>query len=343
MAAVPKQTRAGHGAYEAQTTSARAGHSPDEIHSVNARAGQGSDETQNQYARAGYDAAALIALVAMWEDTQQQRKRDGNRLGALLAHGGQGEALDVLTEHVEREVKNEKTLSVAIQRETGKHPMYPFRLGIPGLGAHNFGIVLALLEGDPYIAFPKTWVEGKGKRVDGHQKKRELVRLDPRVRTVSQLWSYASLNPERPQRREGMSQEEHLARGKAYLGARVRLAVEGVLKMMCGVCHDDVDARASRNENGDKVYAPWAPPPPECTCAKDGFVYRALFNEKRLRYEDAVHERPCRGKGTCGLDVGTPWRPGHKRQAAVNIVAKQLLADMYDEAKRLHLAGEWDA
>src|SRR5262249_33293682 len=163
---------------------------------ADARAGQQINVTQMRNARAGYDVRPLIMLVRAWEDAQGQRKRNGNRLGAIERYGGKSPALEA---HVAAELAAEKALSRAIEREMRAHPMHQWVEGIKGLGAHNFGIVLALLEGDPYIAYPKVWVDNAGgKRRDGHEKKRELVALEPRVRNVSQLWSYAALNPNRP-------------------------------------------------------------------------------------------------------------------------------------------------
>lgn len=107
---------------------------------------------------------------------------------------------------------------------------------------------------------------------------------------------------EQRRRVKGMSQEETLALGKPLLKSRLRLIAESFLKA------------------GN----------------------RAVYDEGRERYKDRVHEAPCRGRGRCGLDAGTPWRAGHQQAAAFRLVAKTFLSDLYEAARSIEGATDHD-
>lgn len=123
----------------------------------------------------------------------------------------------------------------------------------------------------------------------------ELVEEEPYVRTVSQLWSYCGYGDSERRRVKNMTQDELLAMGKPKLKARLRLIAEAFLKA------------------GN----------------------RDVYDQARAKYEHAVHAIPCRGRGRCGLDEGTPWRDGHKHAAALRAVAKEFLRDLYDAESEL--------
>lgn len=69
-----------------------------------------------------------------------------------------------------------------------------------------------------------------------------------------------------------------------------------------------------------------------------GAHYRPLYDEARTRYAEAIHIAPC---VRCGpknqpAQPGTPLSDGHKHARAVRIVAKRILRDLWEEARRLH-------
>lgn len=78
---------------------------------------------------------------------------------------------------------------------------------------------------------------------------------------------------------------------------------------------------------------------------KAGGPYREVFDATRERYADAVHDKPCVRCGPAGKPAqpGTPISKGHNQARALRAVCKELLKDLWLEAKRLHDAnGETD-
>jgi len=133
-----------------------------------------------------------------------------------------------------------------------------------------------------------------------------IVEDDPYVRSFSQLCSYCGVGDWHRKRRAGMSQEQALACGRPRAKARLWNIAASLLK-------------AGNREGYDR----W-----------------------RGEYEDRVHEAACAAcaakKGGPPAPAGSPWRDGHKHAAALRMVAKyEVLAPVYDEAKRLHEEHQW--
>lgn len=108
-----------------------------------------------------------------------------------------------------------------ILREWRSHPLRAWGLGIPGVGEHSLAVITGLLDGDPYIAYPKVRVGAKGNA--------RIVELDPYVRTLGQLRAYCGAGDPTLKRRRGMSQEDALAAGKPLLKARLHLLASSML------------------------------------------------------------------------------------------------------------------
>lgn len=70
--------------------------------------------------------------------------------------------------------------------------------------------------------------------------------------------------------------------------------------------------------------------------------YRKVYDAGRERYADAVHEVECRRCGPSGHPalVGSSLSDGHKHARAIRLMAKEILRDLWVEAKRLHEADE---
>jgi len=105
--------------------------------------------------RTPFDSRALVAAVRLWEDQQRQRIRTGNLIGAVIRAGSS--APDELHANLERLEQNERDVDRFVIREWRKHPLAPWAQSIRGLGEHSAAILVALLDGDPYMAHPKRW------------------------------------------------------------------------------------------------------------------------------------------------------------------------------------------
>lgn len=71
--------------------------------------------------------------------------------------------------------------------------------------------------------------------------------------------------------------------------------------------------------------------------------YRTDYDAARVKYADAVHTVPCARCGPKGkpAPTGSPLSLGHQHARALRIVAKNLLRDLFIEAKHLHETGAW--
>lgn len=82
------------------------------------------------------------------------------------------------------------------------------------------------------------------------------------------------------------------------------------------------------------------------SCVKAvGGEYRALYDAAREHYQDAVHPHDCVRCGPAGkpAPAGSPLSAGHQHARALRIVAKEILKDIWLEARAAHgVTGEVD-
>lgn len=71
---------------------------------------------------------------------------------------------------------------------------------------------------------------------------------------------------------------------------------------------------------------------------KAGGPYREVYDAGRVKYADAVHVTECRRCGPSGKPAqpGSPVSLGHQHARALRAVCKEVLRDLWREAKRLH-------
>lgn len=161
----------------------------------------------------------LVAEVANWAMLQQTRIKVQLPAKAVERQGAEPPAW--LTTAVAILAGEEKEAKKRIAREWRSHPLAPWAETVRGLGGHSCAVIVALLNGDPYIAYPKRWAGGK---VSGY-----WVEDSPYARMVSQLWAYCGHGA--PSRRaKGMDQDDAMAMGKPLLKSRVHLVAEDFLK-----------------------------------------------------------------------------------------------------------------
>lgn len=75
------------------------------------------------------------------------------------------------------------------------------------------------------------------------------------------------------------------------------------------------------------------------SCVKSlGGHYRGVYDSARLRYADRLHEAPCVRCGPAGKPAqpGTPLSPGHQHARALRIVSKEILRDLWIEARGIY-------
>lgn len=74
------------------------------------------------------------------------------------------------------------------------------------------------------------------------------------------------------------------------------------------------------------------------SCMKTTGPYRDIYEVGRAKYDGALHQAECRRCGPTGkpAQLGSPLSAGHQHMRALRLVAKELLKDLWREAKRLH-------
>lgn len=79
------------------------------------------------------------------------------------------------------------------------------------------------------------------------------------------------------------------------------------------------------------------------SCVKAlGGEYRAVYDSARSQYVDSIHANPCVRCGPSGspAEAGTPLSPGHQHARAIRRVAKEILRDLWSEARAIHALEE---
>ncbi|QBC87857.1 hypothetical protein B6K05_017810 [Mycobacterium avium subsp. hominissuis] len=90
------------------------------------------------------------------------------------------------------------------------------------------------------------------------------------------------------------------------------------------------------NWNGDARKRVWLI---AASCIKQAnSPYRAIYDQAREKYADAVHPADCVRCGPSGkpAPAGTPLSAGHQHARAMRLMCKAILADIWAEAERIH-------
>ena len=69
-----------------------------------------------------------------------------------------------------------------------------------------------------------------------------------------------------------------------------------------------------------------------------GGPYRAIYDEGRLKYADAIHAEECKRCGPKGKPAqpGSPLSAAHQHARAIRLIAKAILRDLWTAAKNIH-------
>lgn len=225
--------------------------------------------------------------------------------------------------------KVEHDAELELCRKLRRHPLGPWARAQRGIGEKQGARLLAAI-GDPY------WNT-----------------LYDRPRTVSELWAYAGYhvlpagqpktddqglpasgdlaggNPDHPtpdaqigsvgvaaSRKRGTR-----ANWSATAKSRAHLIAKACLKQLVKPCAVPDDEKAAVHVE-------------DCACSP----YRRVYDAGRVKYADAVHQVQCRQCGPKGSPAlpGSTLSEGHKHARALRLVAKEILKDLWREAKRLH-------
>jgi hypothetical protein len=298
--------------------------------------------------RLGGDNLALFAYADIVSDLERVRIATSNRLfdltrnndpdnitvdpdGVVRGGGLDGDHPDAikLTRIRDGLAGVEHQAILELQKAMRHHPLGPWLKAQKGIGEKQGARLLAAI-GDPY------WNS-----------------LHDRPRTVSELWAYCGLHTlpaghagvdtqppnasgdqlpaghgdgDTHTASAGRNQTDHTG-GQASLDTHISLA-PGV---------------AARRQKGQK--ANWSSEAKmrayliaeSCMKQPSGTPYRDLYERGRLKYAEALHPYPCVRCGPAGKPaaVGTPLSAGHQHARSLRLVSKEILKDLWREAKRV--------
>lgn len=185
-----------------------------------------------------------------------------------------------------------------VEKHMRRSPWGPWLKDASGVGEKSLARLLAAT-GDPY------WNT-----------------LHDRPRKVSELWSYCGYGDASVQRkRKGMKLNwSPEAKMRAYLCA------EATVKQLRAPCHSVKD---------DKKLVIETIHVEGCSCSP----YRLVFDKAKARYAGSTHPAPCdrcTPKGAAPAEVGSPRSGAHIQAMAVREVSKQILLDLWLEAREVY-------
>lgn len=286
-------------------------------------------------------ADPLLALLAdVLDDLERTRIANENRLrqltrteadsdGELRGFGLPADMPQVaaLTATVEGIGKLEREAELNLKRALRRHPLGPWIKATNGVGEKQGARLLAAI-GDPY------WNT-----------------LHDRPRTVSELWAYCGLHvlPAASHRffdahKSGGGSKAHpdhtrddtqpkvagvVDRGDPGQGfADSQSGSAGVAPTRARGQHANWSAAAKMRAYLVAVSCMKTPTSP----------YRALYEDSRAKYADAIHQIDCRRCGPAGKPAlaGTPISLGHQHARALRIVMKAVLKDLWLQARDIH-------
>jgi hypothetical protein len=261
-------------------------------------------------------ADPVLALAAdVLDDLEKVRIANENRLRQLTrtAEDGDGEirgfGLDEshpdvarLAALVEMLAKAEHQAELNLGRVMRRHPLGPWVAATTGIGTKQGARLIASI-GDPYM---RPEVVGDDGAVE-----------PPRPRTVSELWAYCGYHVlATPSSHPG-----HIALGTQETTAGVAARrVRGQKANWSGTARMRAYLVAV-----SCMQTPTSP-------------YRKVYDDAREHHANAVHLTPCTRCGPTGKPApeGSPLSAGHKHARALRKVAKEVLKDLWREARRLH-------
>ncbi|WP_043599597.1 hypothetical protein [Nocardia otitidiscaviarum] len=195
-----------------------------------------------------------------------------------------------------------------LQRALRKHPLAAFQKRHKGVGEKQLARLLAVI-GDPY------WND-----------------LYERPRTVSELWAYCGLHVVKTSGGQGSREPQSIGAagapphtgGQHLFGTQVVHAPGVAPKRQRG-------QQANWSEIARKrvwVIASAMPKFP-------GGHYEQVYRTAREKYADATHPVDCVRCGPAGkpAPAGSPLSDGHKHARAIRITAKEILKDLWIEAR----------
>lgn len=270
---------------------------------------------------ANHNGPLLALLADTLDDLERTRIANENRLRQLTRtetdsdgeERGFGLTLDqpqvaALAAVVEALGKLEHQSTLNLQRALRQHPLGPWVKATVGIGEKQGARLIAAI-GDPY------W----------HT-------LHDRPRTVSELWAYCGLHVLHPG--QWTSDTHTWGAGVSKQGDPGHWSFDAQ-DARAGVAPTRARGERANWSTTAKTRAHLVAE----SCIKQArSPYRAVYDNGRAKYAEAIHKQECRRCGPSGKPAlkGSPLSAGHQHARAMRLVSKEILKDLWRESKRLH-------
>lgn len=266
--------------------------------------------------QAAWDRADALLLIAsdVLDDLECTRIASENRLRSLTApfdgKGGQGlpaEAPEVrqIALVVESLKVLEHEAELNLKRNLRKHPLGPWVKRTIGVGERQGGRLIAAI-GNP-----------------------------AERRTVSQLWAYCGFHVLHPGHSTLDAQCSAARVDSSPGGGDAGQPAYEAQRTLAGVA-------PSRRKGQQANWSPTAKKRAHLVAVacmkKTASPYRPVYDAGREKYAESVHHHPCPQCGPAGKPAqpGSPLSAGHQHARALRLVAKEILKDLWIEARQLH-------
>lgn len=288
----------------------------------------------------------LRLFAEVFADLQQNRIALGNRIGAAERTGYV--LVDALIPLHEAAKQNEHQAGLAMRRcfRRVAPGLVAWGKEQPGIGEHLLARLIGVI-GHPVWAYPHHW--------QGDGADRVLIADEPYQRKVSQLWSYCGHGDPARRRAKGMTADDAMGLGNPRAKMLVRLIAEATMKQVGSPAAAIAPSTPSEGSplpdstfdptgqaadaaltpsaggspsapSGHTALAPHSPHAAGAPSETDAATSRTTANgssRRRSPYRDIYD--------SARVEYATRegWTPGHQHSAALRLVGKNILRDLW--------------
>ena len=257
----------------------------------------------------------IRTLGRLLDDLEADRIRQTNRIGAL--ERSRGEAMPHLYAVIEPIERAEHLAERELVRVWRRHPLAPWAKSVRGVGEKSIARLIAEI-GEPSLGSDGHWEthENGAAKVDAES----TFATPPDNEDGATAIANPSINT--PRSRTWII-DEYWERSVSQLWQYCGVGDPARSKIAKGATQAELMKRGKPRAKKQLYLI-------ATSMLKAG--NREVYDAGRERYADRVHVDAC---APCHAKKDDPWKPGHQHMAALRLVEKTLLRDLWLEAQRL--------